>query len=265
MKKLIALISVITCIFGLTACGSETQYTEYEQQKIAIAEQLAAQEVVPMMEEMTANNADILKDLTAEEIAYQIANAYGMEADGYAIINGVTSFQSAYEEMGAIVSVGTASSTVDDKQIVVLVEIEGEKKDAQAEVIVSNDMFFRLESVALNPVSSMGELMEKAAMNTLIGMGIVFTVLILISAIISAFGLIPKIQKMFDKKEDKQEEKKESAPAPVVAAPVVEAVDEADDTELVAVIAAAIAAYEGTTSTDGFVVRSIRKVNRSRR
>ena len=32
----------------------------------------------------------------------------------------------------------------------------------------------------------------------------------------------------------------------------------ADDTELVAVIAAAIAAYEGT-STDGFVVRSIRR------
>ena len=31
-----------------------------------------------------------------------------------------------------------------------------------------------------------------------------------------------------------------------------------DDTELVAVIAAAIAAYEGT-STDGFVVRSIRR------
>ena len=38
----------------------------------------------------------------------------------------------------------------------------------------------------------------------------------------------------------------------------------ADDGELVAVIAAAIAAAEGTT-TDGFVVRSIRKVKRNRR
>ena len=34
---------------------------------------------------------------------------------------------------------------------------------------------------------------------------------------------------------------------------------------LVAVIAAAIAASEGKTSTDGFVVRSIRKVNRRKR
>ena len=36
-----------------------------------------------------------------------------------------------------------------------------------------------------------------------------------------------------------------------------------DDLELVAVIAAAIASYEGT-STDGFVVRSIRKANRNK-
>ena len=35
------------------------------------------------------------------------------------------------------------------------------------------------------------------------------------------------------------------------------AVDETDDLELVAVIAAAIAASEGAVTTDGFVVRSI--------
>ena len=52
------------------------------------------------------------------------------------------------------------------------------------------------------------------------------------------------------------------APKPL-AAPVVEETA-ADDTELIAVIAAAIAAAEGTT-TDGFVVRSIRKINRKKR
>ena len=52
-----------------------------------------------------------------------------------------------------------------------------------------------------------------------------------------------------------------TAPTPVGAAPEANL---ADDTELVAVIAAAIAAYEGAISTDGFVVRSIRKINRSR-
>ena len=52
------------------------------------------------------------------------------------------------------------------------------------------------------------------------------------------------------------------APAPAVpAAPVEE--DLTDDLELVAVISAAIAASENT-STDSFVVRSIKKVNRSK-
>ena len=49
--------------------------------------------------------------------------------------------------------------------------------------------------------------------------------------------------------------------APVVAA--AEPAEETDDLELVAVIAAAIAAAENT-STDSFVVRSIKKVNKSK-
>ena len=43
-----------------------------------------------------------------------------------------------------------------------------------------------------------------------------------------------------------------------------EAEDVTDDTELVAVIAAAIAEYEGT-GTDGFVVRSIRRASKWQR
>ncbi len=90
-----------------------------------------------------------------------------------------------------------------------------------------------------------------AGINTLLGMGTAFAVLILISLIISLFPMIGKIGK------------KQPAPAPAKpAAPeVVEEEDLSDDEELVAVIAAAIAAYEGSTSAsgDGFVVRSIRK------
>ena len=51
-----------------------------------------------------------------------------------------------------------------------------------------------------------------------------------------------------------------AAPAPAPAPAEEEQEEElADDGELVAVIAAAIAAYEGSTSTDGFVVRSIKR------
>jgi sodium pump decarboxylase gamma subunit len=120
-------------------------------------------------------------------------------------------------------------------------------------------------SISTNVTYSFGELMKNAALNTLIGMGTVFIVLILISLIISCFNFIPKIQEKFTKKTDT---KTATAGGDVSADPVVAQIaakeELADDTELVAVIAAAIAAYEGAGSTDGFVVRSIRKSNKSK-
>ena len=162
--------------------------------------------------------------------------------------------------MGAILSIGDVSSVVDDDTIIVTVDVTGELKNGQVELIFSNDYFAVLQSCTLNVDATFGELMTKAALNTLLGMGSVFAVLILIMFIISLFGYIPKIQAKFAKKEEKAAA---SAPTPAVAAPVVEEVaEEADDLALVAVIAAAVAAYEGQTSTDGFVVRSIKKSKR---
>ena len=102
--------------------------------------------------------------------------------------------------------------------------------------------------------NSMSEILEKSGLNTLLGMGTVFAVLIFISIIISLFKFIPKIEAAFRKP------KEEPQAAPVIAALPTEeeAVPETDDLELIAVISAAIAACEGT-STDGFVVRSIRR------
>lgn len=101
----------------------------------------------------------------------------------------------------------------------------------------------------------LGEAMSKASLNTLIGMGTVFIVLVLISLIISCFNVIPKIQGAFAKNKTEGQAVKEEAVSAVQAEE--QAVDETDDLELVAVIAAAIAAYEGAASTDGFVVRSV--------
>ena len=159
-------------------------------------------------------------------------------------------------------STGTNGSevTIDGNQIVVEVAVTGEKKNATAEVIFSNDMFMELQSAALNPTSTVGELMANAGLNTLIGMGTVFVVLILISLIISCFKVIPKIQENAARKKAAQKEVAgvDNAVTQIVEQETVEEAEE-DDCELVAVIAAAIAASEGAATTDGFVVRSIRR------
>lgn len=110
--------------------------------------------------------------------------------------------------------------------------------------------------------------LTRALLNVATGMIVVFAVLILISFIIGLFKYISVFQnKLEARKANKDlvasstdtvlsqiEEKEET---------VVEYADVTDDLELVAVITAAIAASMGT-STDGFVVRSIRRAGKSR-
>lgn len=83
--------------------------------------------------------------------------------------------------------------------------------------------------------------------------------LLFLSFVISLMKYIPKLEAALTKKKASQTPAPAEKPAPVVAAPAEEEL--VDDGALVAVIAAAIAAAENT-STDAFVVRSIRKSNK---
>lgn len=133
------------------------------------------------------------------------------------------------------------------------------------------------------------ELIKEAALNTLLGMGMTFLVLISLSLIITLFG---KVLNGGFKKPEPAPAKKEPQSAPAPAAEpeektmVLEAAPaaEGDDPALMAVISAAVAAYEssdvspevmaviaaaiaaseeksftGTPSAKGFAARRIRK------
>ena len=113
---------------------------------------------------------------------------------------------------------------------------------------------------------TLGSKMKVAAGNTATGLIVVFFVLILLSLIISCFKFVNKIGEVKPENKDAgaktaQPAKKEAAPEAAVSA---EDIDLAKNQELVAVIAAAIAAYEGTTTADGYVVRSIRRLKNNK-
>ncbi len=105
-------------------------------------------------------------------------------------------------------------------------------------------------SFKFDEYKTLGQKMQKAGLNTIMSMSIVFLVLIFISLLISCFKFIGLIGKG---KADKSPVAVAAAPA----APVSEPEDLTDDLELVAVITAAIAAASETESADGLVVRSI--------
>lgn len=290
MKKLLTMLCMLTCLLGLTACGEE-QLTQLEINRGETAVAISTDFMVPYMisffdddradQYQNDYNVEELKYVTESQLntlLYLLAAQYGMDygvdeitVEGNAILNAIVSFNGAHEALGDInldsYLEGTYSYSNDKKSIIVTVPVTGTKTDskgnpitAEVEVILSNDLFLTVESCSLNIERSMGELMGRAAMDTLMGMGTVFCVLILISLIIWAMGGIPKIQEKLSKK-NKAEKKsiQEEAVDNTIAQIIEKEEKQDDDCELAAVIAAAIAAYEGSVSTDGFVVRSIRK------
>lgn len=98
----------------------------------------------------------------------------------------------------------------------------------------------------------------RALLNTVMGMGTVFIVLIFIAWVISLFKYLNKPVK-------KVETQETAAPVNNVVTQIEEPEELSDDSELVAVITAAIAAYEsaaGGVSNSGFRVRSIKRARR---
>ncbi len=290
MKKLLAMLCMLTCVFGLTACG-ETALDAVTTEKAATASLISADFVVPYMlyayyggegSEAAATaafhqqnyNVHELEAVTEDNLnsGLQTAKAYGysygidfIDVEGNAILNGIVSFSGAYSDLGdvTLIDVQNVSYKVSGDEIIVTVPVtgsvtdkKGNPKTAEIEVIFTNDIFLTLESCTLNIDQTIGELMGKAAMDTVMGMGTVFAILILISLIIWALGGIPKLQEKFS---GKKKEAAQAAPAAESTAVQTVVEESGDDLELIAVIAAAIAASEGAAGTDGFVVRSIRK------
>lgn len=102
----------------------------------------------------------------------------------------------------------------------------------------------------------MGAILQYGLSVALVGIGTVFVGLIILIALIKLMEIVMA---------STTGKKKAAAPAPAAPAPVAEEpVEETDDDELIAVIAAAVAAAMeqfGEENTTGFVVRSIRRIN----
>ena len=182
--------------------------------------------------------------------------------------NALKSWDSIKDDLGAFVSSETAVVTKGDDGYIARMNTVYEKRAMEFTLIADEDLS-KVETISFSPVYTTGEKMAKAGMNTLMGMGVVFAVLIFISWLISMFKYISVF-------EAKMKAKKNAAAAAPVAAPAAPAPAAApaptaapaeeenltDDTELVSVITAAIAAYEGKETVDnGLVVRSIKRVS----
>ena len=242
MKKFTSILAVITCVFALTACGGTEANT------------LSGTPVDASMEESIISYGEQLVAEMDSLVRQEMADQY---SDDAVFGPALSTYETSLDDIGEIEGYDNEQAVInDDGEYLINIGIDG--TDHDADVVITVDASGSPSNVSINVRYSFGELMEQAALNTVLGMGTTFIILIVLALIISAFALIGKSQEKKDKKAAAVKEAEAPAPAP---APVSAAVETAaaDDNELIAVIAAAVAASEGKTTTDGFVVRSIRK------
>ena len=209
----------------------------------------SAEVFIGSFSQMADEDLESFKTVSDFQLNYIMMSNY-LPVTGENFLTIVNSWQAAEKECGEYV--GHGDYVVEATNGGYEVSTEAEYEDRKATILFVFDENMNVESMDVSAKFSMGEILTKAGLNTLLGMGTVFAVLIFLAFLISLMQYIPVVMELFTKKQknmvnefvDDDEED--------------EYADEEDDLELIAVITAAIAAQEGAC-TDDFVVRSIRR------
>ena len=235
LKSLLAMVCVLALTLAMSVCAfAADTVTEDEAANYKSAAETLISQIAGFSDEEIEN-------YLAQDDAFTTAT--------------MESWKSVKDELGAYSSI--VSQDVEKDGDVVTISTVAQFEKAKADVVLMLDLGQQMyTSMTYSVQYSLAANMQRAGMNTLMGIGIVF-----LSFVIGLFKYIEKFQNVGKKKAAEEAPKAEEAPAPAIAQSEAADEDFADDLELVAVISAAIAAYENT-SGDSFVVRSIKKSNK---
>lgn len=247
MKRVFLILSMIACLSVCVLCGSKDVYA-------------ASASATEITEEMYIEYAEgIFQQIVAMDDA-MIESIISSGSVSGGLVEGLTSWQSVRDELGSFVEIISSDAAIKDDSVTVVIKADFENSEGTYSMTMLPDGS-AVTTSGFEKKLTLGEIFKKAALNTVIGMGTVFCVLIFISFIIGLFKYIPAIQEKFAKKSITQEN------VAVIETIKDEPEEElADDSELAAVIMAAIyasMASEGKAiSKDGLVVRSIKRARK---
>lgn len=254
MKKFYKLICLAACVFCFTACSSN----KTDNVPVTVDED-SYKEVIEADLKLLSDSSDEQLNFVIDQFGGSYSGENELADEDEALFQ---TWMSTRQEVGEYMGVLKWTFDADEESITITARVDYSLRDADYKVTYLRDG--TREYVSFNVMYTIGEKMSKAALNTVIGISVVFVVLILISLLIGCFKYINMAEEAMKKR--KADKKADTAAAvDNTIAQIVKKEEEelVDDLELVAVISAAIAAYTGT-SADGFVVRSIKKSNRKR-
>ncbi len=249
LRRFIWVLCAVACLFSLTACSGGSEESEEID---PVLSQTLVQQTALMLQSIAVSPQEDLNQLIEQD-------------PGSAFAAGLENYISIQGDLGALTSIsenGTVALVDDGYEVTMPAQFE--KRACDLVIVWSLDgQVLDIVSMTFNPEYTLGENMTKAALNTVMGMGTVFVVLILISLLIGCFKYINVFEKKMQEKKPAPAPAAAPAPAPVPVPAAAEEEEAGDDLELAAVITAAIAAASESVPADGLVVRSIRRVSGS--
>jgi len=250
IKKFLVLLSMLACVFSITACDNVSSSNKSTGKAMTYDESSVKASI-------TSDLQSLSNDYSDEQLTTMKDN---VEVEAGKLI---TNWINVRKELGTFVEI--TSCDFDATATTLTANAQCTYSLRKTAFTISFDADGAITNSSFSPEYTLAEKMERAGLNTLIAISIVFAVLLLISALISSFKFIHRFEQNKMHEEENRSVSSRTFNKEVVQTVQKEAydIDEINNMELVAVITAAIAALEGTSS-EGFVVRSIRKVNKNR-
>lgn len=263
MKRMLLVLCMAVCFFALSACASASDEA---------VEPISA-EIEQTMSDGAKNYLEAFVGYTDEDLQEQLKQAQKQKNTVFeSAISSWINSKSDLGEFGEVKSVTVERA--DEDSYTAVVQASFEKKELTFS-LTAEETQSTYGGSSLTPTEitfvvnyTTGEKMQKAALNTLMGMGTVFLVLIFISLIISCFKKINQIEASM-KAKNAAPEAAPAAPAPAAApaapaAPVKKvreplprrSANLTNNGELVAVLTAAVAATTGVPA-DRIIIRSV--------
>lgn len=316
IKKIVLFLAMCICAFSMTACSDGQEKVDFNYTDIDILNDSVILSLnIQMLDEATKtqiNNTEgqevfqmaISNFETANEECGTFSGFRKKDGSVLTLMDIVSASQDAQAFNECLVNMDSVVEQNGKNVKVTLVAVYSER-DAEISLLyraapqqASLDELtqqvtipYEVSEVTVSPEYSLKEVMSQAGMNTVMGMGTVFLVLIIIALIIGQFERISNsimkvadaVGRVFAKRKERRAAKKaektagkdaaansqkEEAVQPAAAVADVNAANAGNliqDAELAAVITAAIMASQGqavSTGSDGLIVRSIKKAKR---
>lgn len=245
MKKIwtrfLALGCMLACMLTLTLYSARTEAASLDDNEENMSY------ILDQVFGLLRNDANINQFLSMDDTKLD-TNLNGTGLSAKVLKDGLRAFQDIKKECGDYQAKGFYDFSESNDKVTMNTTIRC--KDHNANVKVLYDKNYNITSITFARQSVFAELIEKAGTGGIIGAGIV----VILLGLIIGFAL--------GKRNQNTQEDSTVILDNNHASSAVNVVQNVDSTELIAVITAAVAASMGTTSADGFVVRSIKKRRR---